>query len=135
VVHERRGFTLIELLVAMSIIGILAFIAFPAYVNYRQRSYDAHALYDLRNAAHGEELYFIDTELYHTCSNEGCLEVNGGLPGMRGVSESVSLEMIADNEGAPMFTGEANSSRGSGRSFTWDSTSDGDAMQSSNTSF
>lgn len=58
--QSECGFTLIELLVVILIIGILAAIAIPSFVNQRSKAFDAAAKSNLRTAESAMETYSTD---------------------------------------------------------------------------
>ena len=62
--ENEQGFTLIELLVVMIIIGILAAIAIPVFLNQRKNAVDASYKSDLRTVANEMESYYTDNEAY-----------------------------------------------------------------------
>jgi len=113
---RNQGFTLIELLTVVAIIGVLAAIAIPQFMIYRQRSYDATAQSDLKNAASAEEAYYISNYLYVTCS--GVPDCKSKLPGYDG-SHGVNIELTAASDS---FTGTSSHTMGSGRVWSFDST-------------
>ena len=62
--EKDRGFTLIELLVVIIIIGILAAIAIPVFLNQRRKGWDAAVQSDLKNAATAMETYLTEEGTY-----------------------------------------------------------------------
>jgi prepilin-type N-terminal cleavage/methylation domain-containing protein len=109
-----HGFTLIELLVVMAIAGILTAIAVPEYAAFRARGFDTRARFDLYHVAAAEEGYFLDNERYLSCSGMACAD----LPGIRGLSNGVTLSITATTTG---FVGTASHPKGSGKVFRYES--------------
>jgi type IV pilus assembly protein PilA len=64
--QDEKGFTLIELLVVILIIGILAAIALPAFLNQRAKAQDTEAKSAARTAQTALETYYTDEQTYAT---------------------------------------------------------------------
>ncbi len=69
---SNSGFTLIEMLIILTIIGILASIAIPAYNNYTQRSKLAEGMTTLSNLRLQMEQYYQDNRSYATAGTTNC---------------------------------------------------------------
>jgi len=122
--EEREGgFTLIELLVVIIIIGILAAIAIPVFLNQRKKGYDAQAKSDLRNAATAEETYLTDNPTGYTD------DANGATLAVDGFKRSPTVTINTKANGANGYCSVAKSQ--SGNYWVYDSTAGG--LQSTST--
>jgi prepilin-type N-terminal cleavage/methylation domain-containing protein len=63
---RQNGFTLIELLVVVVIIGILAAIAIPKFVNTKEKAVVSAMRSDLRNLAGVQEAYWTTNSTYYS---------------------------------------------------------------------
>jgi type IV pilus assembly protein PilA len=59
-INEQQGFTLIELMIVIAIIGVLAAIAIPNFIAYRDKAYCGRAESDAKNTLAGISAYFSD---------------------------------------------------------------------------
>ncbi len=74
---KQKGFTLIELMIVVAIIGILAAVAIPAFMDYMKKSKKTEASLQLNKIAKNNKAYYV--------ANAGYVETSGGvLPGPAG---------------------------------------------------
>jgi type IV pilus assembly protein PilA len=64
----QKGFTLIELMIVIAIIGILAAIAIPQFVSYRQKGYNTKAKGELKSYYTACQAYLADVPAATDCA-------------------------------------------------------------------
>ena len=75
---EQCGFTLMELMITIAIIGILAAIAIPNYISYRERAMIAEAQAELKSLEKVIMIMVMDTNCYPSGDTVDYTLENGG---------------------------------------------------------
>jgi len=111
--RSKKGFTLIELMTVVAIIGILAAIAVPSFMAYRQRSYDKIANTVLKNITSAQSSYNAMTGVY-TSSTTQIMAMDPNIP-------ATSASMVTWGISAASMTAfDASATHALGSGMTYD---------------
>lgn len=88
--ENEGGFTLIELLVVIIIIGILAAIAIPTFLNQREKGWKSAIKADIKNAATAMESYATDSNGAYVASDPAETVL-----GAEGFNATQNVEVVA----------------------------------------
>ncbi len=108
--ERSRGFTLIELMIVIVIVGILASIAYPAYLNQVRESRRTEAKAALQEVMNSQERHYTTDNTYTNdmtdlgyandpfTTDGGWYQVDGVACGAGGVGECIQLTATAQND-------------------------------------
>jgi type IV pilus assembly protein PilA len=116
--ENEEGFTLIELLVVIIIIGILAAIAIPVFLNQRKKAVDASTKSDLRTVANEMETYYVDNQAYPASVTQSSGNATGNSIAVNSAASAISLSSgnvvtVLNNTNATAYCITGSNAKGS----------------------
>ena len=94
---NKKGFTLIELMIVIAIIGILAAIAIPNFISYRNKAYCSRAESDAQNTLAALSSYFSEANNF-TCTTAARLTAQEDLT----INSGNTVQLLEDTTVTPV---------------------------------
>ncbi len=127
-VKNNKGFTLIELMIVVAIIGVLAAIAIPNFLNYQCKAKQSEAKSSLGTIRTAQEAYLAEYDSYADSIGKIGFASKGGKKrytySVTGTTSATAFEVTATSFNGGVKTGDADD--------VWTINADGDLSNSTN---
>lgn len=129
--RKQKGFTLVELMIVVAIIGVLAMIGIPAYIDYTVRAQIAEGLSLSTGAKTAVSEYYLDRGAFPANNLQAGINPPGNIQGKYVSSVTVASDVITvqfGNEANTQIVGESitlTADPSANGSLGWDCGNDG----------